>query len=59
MLGVQEVLYNTPGDNADSARVGLPKQTALHFCFSRDGTVFTTPRAEADIAPEGLSLIHI
>lgn len=53
MLGVQEVLYNTPGDNGDSARVGLPKQTALHFCFSRDGTVFTTPRAEADIAPEG------
>ncbi len=30
MLGVMEVLYNTPGDNNDCCRRGLPKQTRLH-----------------------------
>lgn len=52
MLGVMEVLYNTPKDNSDCAKVGLPKQTGLHFCFSRDGKTFV-PRKEADIAPSG------
>ena len=52
MLGVMEVLYNTPGDNADCEKVGLPKQTALHFCFSRDGRTYV-PRDEPDIAPSG------
>ena len=36
MLGVMEIIYNTPGDNGDCEKVGLPKQTGLHFCFSRD-----------------------
>ena len=52
MLGVMEVLYNTPHDNADCEKVGLPKQTGLHFCFSRDGKTYV-PRDEADIAPSG------
>jgi len=52
MLGVMEVLYNTPNDNGDCSDAGLPKQTALHFCFSRDGKTFV-PRNEADIAPSG------
>ncbi len=52
MLGVMEILYNTPHDNDDGMKVGLPKQTGLHFCFSRDGKTFV-PRVEADIAPEG------
>lgn len=52
MLGVMEVLYGTPGDNDDFAKVGLPKQTGLHFCFSRDGKTFV-PRKEPDIAPSG------
>ena len=52
MLGVMEILYNTPGDNGDCEKVGLPKQTALHFCFSRDGKTYE-PRMDADIAPEG------
>lgn len=52
MLGVMEILYNTPGDNGDCMKVGLPKQTGLHFCFSRDGKTFE-PRKDADIAPEG------
>ena len=53
MLGVMEVLYGTPGDNADGEKIGMPKQTGLHFCFSRDGKTFA-PRKEADIAPSGL-----
>jgi len=53
MLGVMEMLYNTPKDNDDCMKVGLPKQTGLHFVFSRDGTDFTRPRDEADIAPSG------
>ncbi len=52
MLGVMEILYNTPGDNGDCEKVGLPKQTALHFCFSRDGRTYE-PRKDADIAPCG------
>ena len=52
MLGVMEILYNTPGDNGDCEKVGLPKQTGLHFTFSRDGKTYE-PRADADIAPEG------
>ena len=52
MLGVMEILYNTPGDNGDCEKVGLPKQTGLHFCFSRDGRTFE-PRRDADIAPSG------
>ncbi|MGI5870126.1 MAG: sialidase family protein [Kiritimatiellia bacterium] len=52
MFGVMEILYNTPNDNKDSERAGLPKQTALHFCFSRDGKTYV-PRDEADIAPSG------
>ena len=52
MLGVMEILYNTPGDNGDCEKVGLPKQTGLHFCFSHDGKAFV-PRDDADISPEG------
>ena len=52
MLGVMEVLYNSPRDNADCSEAGMPKQTGLHFCFSRDGRTFT-PRDEPDIAPSG------
>ena len=52
MLGVMEILHNTPGDNGDCMKVGLPKQTSLHFCFSRDGKTFV-PREEPDIAPSG------
>ena len=52
MLGVMEILYNTPGDNGDCEKIGLPKQTGLHFCFSRDGKTFE-PRKDADIAPSG------
>ena len=37
MLGVIEVLHNTPRDNYDSELAGLPKQTSLRFAFSRDG----------------------
>lgn len=50
MLGVMEILYNTPGDNGDCEKTGLPKQTGLHFCFSRDGKTYE-PRVEPDIAP--------
>lgn len=52
MLGVMEILYNMPGDNRDCEKVGLPKQTGLHFCFSRDGKTYE-PRMDADIEPEG------
>jgi len=52
MLGVMEILCNTPGDNGDCMKAGLPKQTALHFAFSRDGKTFSR-REEADIAPSG------
>ena len=52
MLGVMEILYNTPGDNGDCEKVGLPKQAGLHFCFSRDGRTYE-PRVDADISPSG------
>ena len=52
MLGVMEILYSTPNGNRDCENVGLPKQTGLHFCFSRDGKTYV-PREEADIAPSG------
>ena len=52
MLGAMEILVNTEHDNGDCSKVGLPKNTGLHFCFSRDGRTFA-PRAEPDIAPEG------
>ena len=52
MLGVMEILDVTHGDNDDCAKRGLPKQTGLHFCFSRDGKTYE-PRDEADIAPSG------
>ena len=52
MLGVMEVLYNSQRDNADCNETGMPKQTGLHFCFSRDGRTFV-PRNEPDIAPSG------
>ena len=52
MLGVMEILVTTEHDNDDCAKVGLPKQTGLHFCFSRDGKTFA-PREGTDIAPEG------
>jgi len=52
MLGVMEILYNIVGDNNACAKAGLPKQTGLHFCFSRDGKAYE-PRKDADIAPTG------
>jgi len=52
MLGVMEILYGNLGDNGECSRAGLPKQTYLHFCFSRDGKTYE-PREEADIAPSG------
>jgi len=53
LLGVMEVLYSMPGDNTPCEKAGLPKQTALHFSFSRDGKAYTPPREDADIPPEG------
>ena len=52
MLGVMEMLNNTPNDNRDCEKVGMPKDTRLHFCFSRDGRTFE-PRDDADISPSG------
>ena len=52
MLGVMEILSNTACDNGDCSKRGLPKQTGLHFCFSRDGKSYE-PREEPDIATEG------
>ena len=52
MLGVAEILSGPPGDNPECEKAGLPKQTGLHFCFSRDGKTFI-PREAPDIAPEG------
>ena len=52
MLGVMEMLYNTPRDNEACMEVGLPKDTRLHFCFSRDGKNYER-REEADISPSG------
>ena len=52
MLGVMEILYGSLGDNGKCSMAGMPKQTGLHFCFSRDGKTYE-PRSDADIAPSG------
>ena len=52
MLGVMEVLHNTPHDNGDSEARGLPKQTSLRFAFSRDGRNYL-PAPEESIKPSG------
>ena len=52
MLGVMEVLDNTPRDNRDCEEKGLPKQTALRFAFSRDGRNYL-PAPEEAIKPSG------
>ena len=52
MLGVMEVLHNTPRDNGDSEARGVPKQTSLRFAFSRDGRNYL-PAPEAAIKPSG------
>lgn len=52
MLGVMEVLHNTPHDNSDGEELGLPKQTALRFAFSRDGRTYSPAPNEA-ICPCG------
>lgn len=52
MLGVMEVLHNTPKDNFDSECAGLPKQTSLRFAFSRDGRRYS-PAPESAIKPSG------
>ena len=52
MLGVMEVLHNTPRDNWDSCVKGLPKQTALRFAFSRDGKKYL-PTSDESIKPSG------
>jgi len=52
MLGVLEVLHNTPNDNTDSERAGLPKQTSLRFAFSRDGRTYT-PAPTSALRPSG------
>lgn len=52
MLGVMEVLHNTPRDNDDSECAGLPKQTSLRFAFSRDGRRYAAA-PDAAIRPSG------
>ena len=52
MLGVMEVLHNTPRDNTDSELAGLPKQTSLRFGFSRDGRRYL-PAPESALKPSG------
>ena len=52
MLGVMEVLHNTPKDNYDSECAGLPKQTSLRFAFSRDGRKYV-PAPESALKPSG------
>ena len=52
MLGVMEVLHNTPRDNFDSECAGLPKQTSLRFAFSRDGRRYVPAPASA-LKPSG------
>jgi len=52
MLGVLEVLHNTPRDNTDSEEAGLPKQTSLRFAFSRDGKTYR-PAPTSALRPEG------
>lgn len=52
MLGAMEILSNTPRDNYDAECAGLPKQTYLHFAFSRDGRSYC-PAAIPAISPSG------
>jgi len=52
MLGVLEVLHNTPKDNYDSECAGLPKQTSLRFAFSRDGFRYA-PAPDSALKPSG------
>ena len=52
MLGVLEVLHNTPNDNLDSECAGLPKQTSLRFAFSRDGRTYL-PAPDSALKPSG------
>lgn len=52
MLGVMEVLHNTPNDNGDSEIMGLPKQTSLRFAFSRDGRTYR-PAPDSALKPSG------
>ena len=52
MLGVMEVLHNTPRDNHDCEDMGLPKQTSLRFAFSRDGRRYTAAPDSA-LKPSG------
>jgi len=52
MLGVLEVLHNTPRDNYDPQVAGLPKQTSLRFAFSRDGRRYVAAPASA-LKPSG------
>jgi hypothetical protein len=58
MLGVMEILYNTPGDNGDCEKVGLPKQTGLHFCFSRDGKTYEPRGAAVSGRAHGVALLE-
>ena len=53
MLGVMEVLHNTPRDNLDSEEMGLPKQTSLRFAFSHDGGRRYVPAPESALKPSG------
>ena len=53
MLGVMEVLHNTPHDNGDSEAMGLPKQTSLRFAFSHDGGRRYVPAPESALKPSG------
>jgi len=52
MLGVLEVLHNTPNDNFDCECAGLPKQTSLRFAFSRDGVNYAAA-PESALKPSG------
>ena len=52
MLGVMEVLHNTPKDNWDAECAGLPKQTSLRFAFSRDGRKYVAA-PESALKPSG------
>lgn len=52
MLGVMEVLHNSPRDNYDCQCAGLPKQTSLRFAFSRDGRTYL-PAPDSALKPSG------
>lgn len=58
MLGVREILHvsispdGKTRDNAYCCAIGMPKLTALQFCFSRDGKHYTRAPEDA-IRPSG------